>query len=252
MAWRRFRYDIVDSTNECAFEAIERGEARHGDLFIARSQTAGRGTHGRAWESAPGGLYASAVLIGEALPPPGAWTIAGALAVHDVVVDAGIDASIDWPNDVVGPGGAKIAGVLAESRGLRAVGPAVFVLGVGLNVDGSALSDDLRSERRVSSLREHGADVDVERAEDALAAALERRVEEAERDPRATFTAFFERSALANQRVVVVGAERDVEGVWTALDPSLGLRVEAAGEPTRYVSVAHARSVRPLERGGER
>jgi biotin-(acetyl-CoA carboxylase) ligase len=153
---------------------------------------------------------------------------------------------------VVGPGGEKLAGVLAESRGLRADGPAVFVLGVGLNVEGGALSDELRSERPVASLRELGAEIGLEEAEERLAAALERCVDRAASDPRAAYSAFFERCALARREVVVGGPECDVDGVWTALDPALGLRVEAADGRARHVSVAHARSVRSLEGGDGR
>ncbi|MEM9381216.1 MAG: biotin--[acetyl-CoA-carboxylase] ligase [Planctomycetota bacterium] len=249
MTWRRFHHDIVDSTNERAFEAIDRGDARHGDLFIAGSQTAGRGTHGRTWESAAGGLYLSAVLESDEVPAPGAWTIAGALAVHDVAITHGVEAQIDWPNDLVTPGGHKIAGVMAESRGLRANGPAVFVLGIGLNVDAAALPPHLHASRRVSSLSELSSGLALDEVEDTLARALEERVQEVSRAPETVYGAFFERCALAHRPVAVSGAQTGVEGTWTGLDPSLGLRIEGTDGTTRFVSVAHARGVRPLDRG---
>ena len=77
LPWRRFHHEVVPSTNDLAFAALEAGEARHGDTFIAAAQTAGRGTRGRTWESAIGGLYLSVVLRSESMPPPGAWTCAG-------------------------------------------------------------------------------------------------------------------------------------------------------------------------------
>lgn len=249
MNWRRFRHDIVDSTNERAFDAIEHGEARHGDLFIAASQTAGRGTHGRTWVSARGGLYVSAVLESPSMPPPGAWTIAGALAVHDVASEHGVAATLDWPNDLVSAAGEKIAGVLAESRGLKAGGPTVFVLGIGINVEGAALPLPLRAERPVISLRELGADVTVEDVERTLTRSLERRIEQVVDAPGEVYTAFFERCMLANRRVAISGAEREVPGTWTGLDPALGIRIEGEDGRTRHVSVAHARGVRALDPG---
>lgn len=244
LPWRRFRHEVVSSTNDLAFAALEAGAARHGDTFVASAQSAGRGTRGRSWESAPGGLYLSVVLSSESMPPPGAWTCAGALAVHDVVVAAGAEAAIKWPNDVTTPGGAKLAGVLAESRGLRAEGPATFVLGVGLNVSGSGPSGALRAERPVASLGELAPTLDLALVEQDLVDALHARTQEVIEDAGQLYADFFQRCALAGERVTVEGAELVVTGQWTGLDPFLGLRVEDAGK-ARHLPVAHVRSVQP-------
>ena len=241
-AWRRLRHGVVTSTNDLAFEAIEAGTARHGDTFLAEAQTAGRGTRGRTWESAAGGLYLSVVLRSDRMPPAGAWTCAGALAVHDLLSAAGAEVAIKWPNDVTTPEGAKVAGVLAESRGLRPEGPATFVLGVGVNVHGTGPSDALRAERAVVSLADLCEAPPLREVEDALMAALERRAAEAVGDPPALYRGFFERCALAGREVTVRGAEQDVSGTWTGLDPALGLRIED-GTRTRHLPVAHVRGV---------
>ncbi|MDG1984227.1 MAG: biotin--[acetyl-CoA-carboxylase] ligase [Planctomycetota bacterium] len=249
LPWRRFRHEVVSSTNDLAFAAIEAGSARHGDTFVAGTQTAGRGTRGRTWESAPGGLYLSVVLRSTSMPPPGAWTCAGALAVHDVARSVGAPAVIKWPNDVTTPGGAKIAGVLAESRGLRANAPTAFVLGVGLNVTGAGPSGALRAERAVASLDELSpapAPLDLASVEEALVETLERRTREVIEDASLLFSEFFERCALAHARVTVEGAEQEVTGSWTGLDPFLGLRIDAAGR-ARHLPVAHVRSVLPAD-----
>ena len=240
--WRRFSHGVVASTNDLAFAAIEAGEARHGDAFIATAQTAGRGTRGRRWESEVGGLYLSVVLRSEGMPPPGAWTCAGALAVHDLVTSAGTDAAIKWPNDVTTPAGAKIAGVLAESRGLRAEGPATFVLGIGLNVTGRGPSPALRAERAVASLGEVAPDLTLADAEEGLLTALERRTAEVSEDPGRLYADFFDRCDLGGARVRVEGAEQQVMGTWTGLDPFLGLRIEEGGR-ARHLPVAHVRGV---------
>jgi BirA family biotin operon repressor/biotin-[acetyl-CoA-carboxylase] ligase len=240
--WRRFRHGVVASTNDLAFASIETGEAQHGDAFIAEAQTAGRGTRGRRWESEVGGLYLSVVLRSETMPPPGAWTCAGALAVHDLAASGGADVVIKWPNDVTTPAGAKVAGVLAESRGLRAEGPATFVLGIGLNVGGRGPSSALRAERPVASLDEVAPGLELADAEEGLLASLERRTAEVSQDPGALYAAFFDRCALGGERVLVEGAEQQVRGTWTGLDPFLGLRIEEGGR-ARHLPVAHVRSV---------
>ncbi len=244
LPWRRFQHEVVPSTNDLAFAAHEAGEARHGDTFVAAAQSAGRGTRGRTWESGVGGLYLSVVLRSDAMPPPGAWTCAGALAVHDVVTSAGAEAVIKWPNDVITLEGAKIAGVLAESRGLRADGPATFVLGIGLNVTGAGPSRTLRAERAVASLGDLAPDLDLASIEARLIAALQQRSQEIEEDAGGLYSDFFDRCALAGARVEVDGAEQQVVGTWTGLDPFLGLRVEDSGR-ARHLPVAHVRGVRP-------
>ncbi len=243
--WRRFHHKVVSSTNDLAFAALEAGEARHGDTYIAAAQTAGRGTRGRTWESEVGGLYLSVVLCSDAMPPPGAWTCAGALAVHDLVASTGAEAAIKWPNDVTTLAGAKLAGVLAESRGLRAEGPTTFVLGVGLNVSGRGPSPALRAARAVASLEEVAPDLELADVEEGLMAALRRRTTEVREDPSRLYAAFFDRCALGGTRVLVEGAEQQVTGTWTGLDPFLGLRVEE-GDRARHLHVAHVRGVRAV------
>ena len=113
-----FMFDSVPSTQELARQRREDGA-----VFVAEAQTAGRGTHGRSWHSAPvAGLWLSVCLEG----PPQGLSAAAALAVREAIwPDA--PAQLDWPNDIV-IGGRKVAGVLVEHReGWNAVG-------IGLNV----------------------------------------------------------------------------------------------------------------------
>jgi len=54
-------YDAVESTNETLKELIDEG-VPEGTVVVAKRQVSGRGRHGRAWFSPPGGLYASILL----------------------------------------------------------------------------------------------------------------------------------------------------------------------------------------------
>ena len=141
----------VGSTNDVAAELAGRG-APHGTVVVADEQTAGRGRHGNRWSSPPGaGLYLS-VLLRTDSPP--VLTLAAGVAVAEALAQAaGLDAALEWPNDVVAravgrlpglrdgphPGGRegrrrrKVAGILAEAS---TVGHRVdrVVLGIGINL----------------------------------------------------------------------------------------------------------------------
>jgi BirA family biotin operon repressor/biotin-[acetyl-CoA-carboxylase] ligase len=180
MTLRVFRHGLVDSTSERAFAALADGTARHGDVHVAEGQTAGRGRFGRTWVSAPGeGLYASLVLLpGPPTPHPAALTMGAGLAVLESVRALGVrDARLKWPNDVV-VAGAKLAGILVESRGLDPERPHA-VVGIGINVRQREFPAELVAERAVTSLHLQGIETSVERALEALLERLAPRMDEA-------------------------------------------------------------------------
>jgi len=240
------RFDEVESTNALALAAIESGEGRHGDAFVAAAQTAGRGTRGRRWASAAGGLYLSLILQSREAPPAGLWTIAGALAVHDLCAGLGVDATLDWPNDVVTTrDGAKLAGVLAEGRGASAAGPAAHALGIGVNVLASAAPSAAEVGRPVSSLEAQGAAVRPKDALPLLLDALERRTLEGARDPEALYGAFFRRSRhLAGEVVRLEHAGGTAYGRFVALDPRRGVGLEDPRGQVTWTPVGHVSGLR--------
>lgn len=162
---RVLRHESVPSTNELALRGLELGELGHGDVVTARIQTAGRGSRGRGWTSAAGGLYFS--LVWSPPPPfgpPPAWTVAAGLGLFDGLRALEVPGlALKWPNDVLA-GGAKLAGILVEARGnwpsdRRAPTPDSspsaapgFVIGVGLNVLQTSFPAELTAERTVTSL----------------------------------------------------------------------------------------------------
>ncbi|HVS19810.1 MAG TPA: biotin--[acetyl-CoA-carboxylase] ligase, partial [Planctomycetota bacterium] len=118
---RVLHHEIVDSTNERAFAALAAGTALHGDVHVARGQTAGRGRRGARWVSSAGeGLFASLVLLpAPPAPPAPAITMFAGLALLDALHELGlVRARLKWPNDVV-VGDAKLGGCLVESRGFQ-------------------------------------------------------------------------------------------------------------------------------------
>lgn len=225
MRLRLLRHDRVDSTSERAFAALAAGTARHGDLFVARSQSAGRGRRGRTWHSPEGeGLYASLVLL-PGPPPlsPVALTFAGGLAMLDAARalfraaerrDPGL--RLVWPNDLVA-GEAKLAGVLVETRGLDPQSPH-YVVGLGLDVRQTSFPPELLAERRVTSLALLGVELEVETALEALLAPLAARFEAVRRDPARLAHDWLEATGLAGARVEVEHEGRSSRATLDALD----------------------------------
>lgn len=100
-------------------------------VHLAESQTAGRGRHGRSWESPPGNLYATIRWpeLGDPYPPGvmGAIQIEWARAIRAA---GGPDARCKWPNDGWLEG-AKWAGLLAVRPAER---PGEIHVGLGANL----------------------------------------------------------------------------------------------------------------------
>lgn len=132
--------ETCESTNDLAWRAALEG-APHGSAFFADEQTKGRGRRGRTWLAEKGSAILCSILLRTELPAERSQlvTALGALAVTDVAAALGVATRIRFPNDVYA-GDRKLAGVLAEARfvGSR---PDVFILGIGLNVNGSPKGD---------------------------------------------------------------------------------------------------------------
>jgi BirA family transcriptional regulator, biotin operon repressor / biotin---[acetyl-CoA-carboxylase] ligase len=140
-------YDVVDSTNNLA-AALSADPANDGIAVLAGSQTAGRGQHGRTWQTPAGSAVLLSVLC---FPPPhlrraAVLTAWAAVAVCETVRQTiEMDATIKWPNDVL-VDGRKVCGILTEqNRGT--------VVGIGLNVNQAATDFATAGLAEATSLR---------------------------------------------------------------------------------------------------
>ncbi|MFB6096244.1 MAG: biotin--[acetyl-CoA-carboxylase] ligase [Haloferacaceae archaeon] len=159
-------HDTLGSTNDRAREIAAAGDDRdvaEDVVVVADEQTGGRGRLDRAWSAPRGGVWLSLVLRPER-PPAHVplFTLAAAVATTRACREAGVDAGIKWPNDVLvegDRGGLKLAGVLTEMEGeADRVSWLVVGVGVNANVDAAALpagATSLRDQR--------GSDVDRRR-----------------------------------------------------------------------------------------
>ncbi|GAB3418025.1 biotin--[acetyl-CoA-carboxylase] ligase [Haloparvum alkalitolerans] len=206
-------HETLGSTNDRARELAEGGAG--GVAVVAAEQTGSRGRLDREWVSPPGSVSLS-VLVRPDLPPAHApvITLAAAVATTEAAREAGVDAAIKWPNDVLVPdpesgeagdrGGAKLAGILTEMEGeADRVNWLVVGVGVNANVDPEALPVDATSLRA-----EAGADVDRR----AFVQRLLERFHDLTADPDAVLPAWREHAATLGRRVRVETPGGVVEG----------------------------------------
>jgi BirA family biotin operon repressor/biotin-[acetyl-CoA-carboxylase] ligase len=139
---------VTASTNDDALAAA-RGGAPEGALYVAETQTAGRGRRGNRWFGAQGQSIAFTLLLRPRVPASRASALAlvGGLAVRAAAA-AWLEAAgqkepplVKWPNDVL-VGGRKLCGILAESQ-VRGGEVVAVALGIGLNVGARAIPEEL-------------------------------------------------------------------------------------------------------------
>jgi len=199
-------FETCGSTNRVAAELAAAG-APGGTLVVADAQTAGRGRLARAWSSPPGlNLYFSLVLRPDI---PGDRAPLICLAAAAGLTDALPALRIKWPNDLLGPDGRKISGILASVT-LAGARVDASVVGVGVNVNQRDFPAHLSA---AGSLALIDGERDRVALLGALADAVEARVLELEGGGDGTLEVCRERSATLG-RAVRVG---DVVGRAVAL-----------------------------------
>lgn len=237
---RHVSFDVIDSTNA---EAIRRATAgERGPLWIvAARQSAGRGRHGRIWDSRPGNLYATLLVT---LPVPAdivaQTSFVAALAVFDVV--AGVLASseklaLKWPNDVL-LDRAKLSGILIETLAQDRASATTVAIGIGLNLVHAPENTRYGS----TSLAEHGATLEPGEAFARLAAAMATRL--ADWNDGSNFAVirrdWTARAAGLGRAASVIMGERTVTGKFTGLASDGALLLSEGGG---QVHVIHAGEV---------
>jgi BirA family biotin operon repressor/biotin-[acetyl-CoA-carboxylase] ligase len=235
-------HDSVPSTNDRARELAKAGES--GVVVLADEQTGGKGRLDREWASPSGGVWLS-ILLRPDVPPAHAptYTLAAAVATTRAAREAGVEASIKWPNDVVvpeateSPDGAKLAGILTEMEGeADRVSWLVVGIGVNANVD----PETLPQERAATSIREHAGELDRRRFTQRLLETFH----ELRGEPEDVLTAWREHASTLGQRVRVETPQGDVTG--TAIDITFpGTLIVDTGEGRVEVSAGDCEHLRP-------
>lgn len=153
--------DSVDSTNNYAMEKLHAGLAKHGMLWFAREQTAGKGQRGKTWIMEKGKNIAMSLVL-----EPGKLQITNQFHLSAVVAltcfeffeqYAGEETKIKWPNDLFWRD-RKAGGILIENV-LQGKIWKWAVVGIGININQTAFDGFLN---KVVSLKQiTGKDLDT-------------------------------------------------------------------------------------------
>jgi BirA family biotin operon repressor/biotin-[acetyl-CoA-carboxylase] ligase len=216
------RFDEIGSTNTYLKEKRADGQNR---IAVALCQTGGRGTKGRSFSSARGGVYLSKLTFYDDLPVAKAFSIMAstAVAVCKTLVFYGIQPVIKWPNDIF-VNDKKICGILIENvfSGSKI---SSSIVGVGLNVVNTLPEElhEIATTMRLSSGKEF-----------SVSEVTEKLIDELQRDysidEYISFVGYMGTSAE-----LLIGDER-VHGRLLSVDETGGLWVEIQGEERRLTS----------------
>jgi BirA family transcriptional regulator, biotin operon repressor / biotin---[acetyl-CoA-carboxylase] ligase len=122
----------TESTNADAAKLLD-DERFGGHTIVAEYQSRGAGRRGRVWTAPAGSALLFTTILPRNLDADKLWIIPYwvALAVHAALLECGVRAVLQWPNDLL-LGDRKVAGVLCQST---VVGPSArAACGVGINV----------------------------------------------------------------------------------------------------------------------
>jgi BirA family transcriptional regulator, biotin operon repressor / biotin---[acetyl-CoA-carboxylase] ligase len=212
--------EVVEAIGSTNAELAARAAADEpaGLVLVAEHQQAGRGRLDRTWVSPPrAGLTVSVLLRPDVPAARRAWLslLTGVALAEAVEGEVGVRTSLKWPNDLLAPDGAKLAGILAEGAGTA------VVVGVGLNV--STRRDEL-PDAGTSLALVAGGPVDRATVLVAFLQAFERRYtgwEQAVGDPVASGLAqdYLARCSTVGASVTVTRPDGPpLEGVAEAVD----------------------------------
>lgn len=137
-----FVFDELCSTNQWLIDHLRDDRSK---LCVANLQTDGRGREGRSWLSPSGGIYMSFNhKVASQVCDYSAVSLVIGLVIVRVLRSEGVsNVTVKWPNDIL-IDGAKLAGVLIETKKIS--GSLQLVIGIGLNIqmpDSSIMPGDI-------------------------------------------------------------------------------------------------------------
>lgn len=187
-------FDSIESTHSLMKARASAGEIEPGTLFVADTQTAGRGRHERTWASPSGlNIYFNILIPLDGIPLASAPQVTQVAALTFAEVFKSLQdesnaqglgnqsvgkVTVKWPNDIL-CGKSKFCGILAEIVYVPSASgspkPAVS-MGVGINVNSSPL-DYAYLGRPVTTLKDIcGQKINREKLLQMLIANLERAI----------------------------------------------------------------------------
>lgn len=138
-----YAFDRIDSTNNEAVRRIKQG-IKLPALFIAKSQTAGKGTRGRSFYSNGGGIYMSLAADVKDTRLQKLTILAAVATAQSIEKLTGKEVDIKWVNDIY-LGGKKLCGILCErvqnETNDKTLG---VVIGIGVNLTVEKFPEEIK------------------------------------------------------------------------------------------------------------
>lgn len=154
-------YELTDSTNLRALEYAKCEKPSRPTVFIAKEQTAGRGRLGRSFLSPSGGIYMT--ILTKTVPGCdflSVTTYAATVIARVIESTTGLRAKIKWVNDIY-IGDRKLAGILTQGAVDPDTGKVAYVaMGVGINVQGKELPDEI--SEIATTIEREGTSADID------------------------------------------------------------------------------------------
>ncbi len=234
-------FTAIGSTNTYLMEQDAPGP---GTLCVAvtANQTAGRGRHGKTWQSPPdSGLALSMAYTFAAQPDnlPALTLVIGNAAI-DALDELGIGGvQLKWPNDLIARN-AKLGGILTETQS-QGEGAVTVVTGLGINLDLGPDFELTAEDGPARPATDIGALIGERPRIESVAAALINRVSDAFARFESTGFADFayrwaERDWLLGRSVIVESAQLRVAGIGAGIAEDGALLLEVDGVLQRVTS----------------
>lgn len=252
---RVIRYDTVDSTNTAAKADAEAADTPA--LYVARTQTGGRGRLGRSFHSpADTGLYMTVAYTTEKPLSEAVRITAGAAVAALSSIEALTDLrpAVKWVNDLY-LDGCKVGGILTEAV-TRADGRTRMVIGWGINLTTTTFPDGLRAPAACLFQNEDASSFTPDFAERLAGTITRRLLELVDASPDGLFPGgvdgavcldFYRRHLLyVGETVLCVRGSESFSGIVQGVDRDYSLLIRA-GDAVLPLSSGEI-SIRPLPR----
>lgn len=229
----------LPSTNAALLAAPEPRPGR-AVVLLAEHQTAGRGRRGRPWVAPLGGAVCLSI----------GWTfaelprdlaalslVAGVCALRALAVQGLNGLALKWPNDLQA-GGRKLGGILIEMRA-ESAGPAVVVIGLGVNValGAAARAQVAAAGNEAVDLAELGGSADRNALVACIVGEIVTALPKFAADGFAPFAAEWRQAdALRGRPVSITTGGEPLVGIARGIDAAGALLVETTSGLQRFVA----------------
>ena len=220
-------FEETDSTNTRAREYAKEAGDKQNVIFIANSQSAGRGRRGRSFVSEKGaGIYMSILTYPSESGADATQTTARAAVNLARAIESvcPCEIKIKWVNDLF-LGGKKLAGILTEGE-MDSNGKIAYqVVGMGINVYKNAVSGEISTiATSIEEQTGHGID------RSKLSAAIIKEFLDSDDNPIEEYRT---RSCITGENVTVVKLTESYVAKVIGIDDDYALLIERDGKVER-------------------